>query len=105
MSDLGPYVGRSIELAAIRRAFARVLDGDPRVVVVSAESGYGKTRLIDEFARSVDAKSVVMLSVAVADHGEGGGRETELSGSASRPLHRAPANHRSPFPARSSSGS
>ena len=55
-----------------------MLDGDPRVVVVSAESGYGKTRLIDEFARSVDAKSVVMLSVAVADHGEGGGRNTEL---------------------------
>ncbi len=40
--------GREHELAAIRDAISQVSEGRPHAVIVSGESGVGKTRLIDE---------------------------------------------------------
>lgn len=41
------FVGRTTELAILREAFASVLAGDTRVVVIEGESGIGKTALIE----------------------------------------------------------
>jgi hypothetical protein len=46
-------VGRRGELAALNRAWDRALTGRTGLVVVSGESGYGKTTLMEAFARSV----------------------------------------------------
>ncbi len=52
-------IGRDTELGALREAFARSRDGDPSVVVVGGEAGIGKTRLVEEFLRGVDADAMV----------------------------------------------
>ncbi len=46
----GGFVGRSAELGELGSALASMLTGRGRVVLVSGESGIGKTRLIEEFA-------------------------------------------------------
>ncbi len=45
------FVGRASELAALDRAVERVRRGEGGLVLLSAESGGGKTRLLDELAR------------------------------------------------------
>lgn len=51
-----PLVGRAVELEALRTALARAADGQPGAVVVAAEAGGGKSRLVraflDEAARA-----------------------------------------------------
>lgn len=43
------FVGRERELAALKHAFVEASGGQTRVVALVAESGFGKTRLVQEF--------------------------------------------------------
>jgi DNA-binding SARP family transcriptional activator/tetratricopeptide (TPR) repeat protein len=47
-----PFIGRQAELAALRSAWASARNG-PRVMIVAGEAGLGKSRVVDELARSV----------------------------------------------------
>ncbi len=46
-------IGRGIQLDALRSAVAGIADDPRRIVLVHGEAGIGKTRLLDEFARSI----------------------------------------------------
>ncbi len=46
------FVGRSPELAVLEVALAEAAEGQPRLVVLSGEPGIGKSRLLDELART-----------------------------------------------------
>ncbi len=48
-----PLIGRTSEMAALRRVFDDVTEGARRIVLLEGEAGVGKTRLIDEFAASL----------------------------------------------------
>src|SRR6185295_19099679 len=55
-------VGRDAELADLHRAFDRARDERAcRLVTVSGEAGIGKTRLTDEFVRTLDANGHVLI--------------------------------------------
>ncbi|MGL5818902.1 MAG: helix-turn-helix transcriptional regulator [Phycicoccus sp.] len=47
-----PLVGRDESLAVLRDAVRRAADGSPQVVLVSGETGVGKTRLVRELVRA-----------------------------------------------------
>src|SRR2546427_1807444 len=47
------FVGRSAELARLRDAFDRAKGGRATLALVTGEAGIGKSRLVEEFARSV----------------------------------------------------
>ena len=53
-------VERDEELAAVREHWARARAGNGGLVLVSAESGGGKTALVNEFARSLMAQAPVL---------------------------------------------
>ena len=57
-----PFVGRSAELATLRRVWAEVVDlGRPRLVLVEGPAGIGKTRLADRFYNErVDEVATIM---------------------------------------------
>jgi class 3 adenylate cyclase/tetratricopeptide (TPR) repeat protein len=63
------FVGRTRELAALREALAAAAAGDGRTVVVLGEAGVGKSRLLDEFARSPDARTWLVLEAAATTYG------------------------------------
>jgi len=50
---LAPLVGRHRELAALSDAIRRGIDGDFALIQVNGETGFGKTRLLDELAREL----------------------------------------------------
>ncbi|HEY5948161.1 MAG TPA: AAA family ATPase [Kofleriaceae bacterium] len=50
-----PFIGRDVELAALERIVDDSLAGAPKLVLVEAEPGVGKTRLLDELARRFEA--------------------------------------------------
>jgi DNA-binding CsgD family transcriptional regulator len=50
------FVGRSIELAAMRNSWTSAVGGQPGWVLVGGEAGIGKTRLVAEFAREASAQ-------------------------------------------------
>lgn len=49
----GHFVDRGRELAQLDAVLARAVDGEPSLVVVAADAGVGKTRLLAEFASRV----------------------------------------------------
>lgn len=60
------FVGRRAELAVLVGAVRQAASGNGDVVLVEAESGGGKSRLLDELAaRSVDADTVVLRGQGV----------------------------------------
>jgi DNA-binding SARP family transcriptional activator len=65
-----PFVGRSAEMDALIAAMAAV-DGDGRLVVVEGEAGIGKTRLVEEFARSVEAAGAEIVTARCRDASPG----------------------------------
>jgi signal transduction histidine kinase len=67
------FVGRATELASLERAFRDAASGRGGLLLVAAESGSGKTRLLEELGRRVAATGAWVL------HGEG------LDNSAQRP--------------------
>jgi DNA-binding CsgD family transcriptional regulator len=56
------FIGRSGELATLNRGLARARAGEPVVVIVAGESGIGKSRLLEEFAASVENEATVLRS-------------------------------------------
>ena len=73
LGDEAPFVGREAELGRVASRLAEVFDrGDPRVLVVTAEAGVGKTRFAAEVARYAAgyAKPARVLSVRCAAYGE-----------------------------------
>ena len=66
-----PMVGRDRELGVLHEAFAEAAaECRPRLVTVVAEAGVGKSRLVDEFVRSLDDKATVLRGRCLA-YGDG----------------------------------
>jgi DNA-binding winged helix-turn-helix (wHTH) protein/tetratricopeptide (TPR) repeat protein len=55
-----PFVGRSRELAELRAALDSALGGRGRVLLVTGETGIGKTRLVDELAAQAVERGAVL---------------------------------------------
>ncbi len=55
-----PFVGRTAELARLRGAFDRAKAGRATLALISGEPGIGKTRLTEEFARSVEGEARII---------------------------------------------
>ncbi len=53
------FVGRQTQLAELELAYREALDGNPRLILVSGDSGVGKTRLLAEVERSLDGALVL----------------------------------------------
>jgi DNA-binding CsgD family transcriptional regulator len=56
------FVGRLLELAALRAALAAALAGEPQVVLVQGEAGIGKSSLVSEFLGGQRSVPVVAAS-------------------------------------------
>ena len=66
-----PMVGRDSELAVLRDAFAEaVAETRPRLVTVMGEAGVGKSRLMDEFIRSLEGEAMILRGRCLA-YGDG----------------------------------
>jgi class 3 adenylate cyclase/tetratricopeptide (TPR) repeat protein len=66
-----PMVGRDAELSWLRQAFARVATtGGLGLVTVLAPAGMGKTRLLDEFTRTIEAPARLLQGRCLS-YGEG----------------------------------
>lgn len=65
------FAGRAPELAQLDDAFDACVAGTSRVVLISAEAGGGKTRLLAEFARRIGDRATV-ISGACTDQSESG---------------------------------
>ena len=59
-----PFVGRKRELDVLRSLLALAVGGEGRVVLVSADAGEGKTRLVRELARQAVDEGVLVLYAA-----------------------------------------
>ncbi|MEV6521705.1 AAA family ATPase [Longispora sp. NPDC051575] len=59
------FVGRGNELGALAAAFDDAASGTPGAVLVSAEAGGGKSRLIREFAERVRTRALVLTGACV----------------------------------------
>jgi class 3 adenylate cyclase/DNA-binding winged helix-turn-helix (wHTH) protein/tetratricopeptide (TPR) repeat protein len=53
-----PFVDRAREIAILQERLAQVQDGRGQVVGIVGEPGIGKSRLLEEFRRSLDGRSV-----------------------------------------------
>ena len=62
-------VGRASEIARLEEALNRAAEGRAQVVGVVGEPGVGKSRLCDEFARSVLAREITLRRAAGVSHG------------------------------------
>ncbi|OUM00329.1 adenylate/guanylate cyclase domain-containing protein [Variovorax sp. JS1663] len=68
---LSGFVGRSNEFAQLRAAMDRAALGSGQVVVVAADAGFGKSRLVHEFLREQRSGSWNVLRVAALSHAAG----------------------------------
>ncbi|TYR65355.1 helix-turn-helix transcriptional regulator [Streptomyces parvus] len=76
----GRFVGRSAELAVLREEFARSRNGPGRVVLVTGDTGVGKSRLVAEFlarhvtdgarGNEVGTSALALLGGCMPRHGE-----------------------------------
>ncbi|WP_354699581.1 AAA family ATPase [Paraconexibacter sp. AEG42_29] len=67
---LSPFVARDAEVAALRHALERALDGDGRAIGIAGEPGVGKSRLVHEFVAACEARGLAVSRT----HGVGHGR-------------------------------
>jgi eukaryotic-like serine/threonine-protein kinase len=58
----GRFIGRASELAALQQSAVQVLHGEQRAVLLSGESGLGKSALAREFLRTLSVKAWRVLS-------------------------------------------
>src|SRR5207245_1099696 len=65
------FAGREAELTLLTGAFEDAAGGAPRTVLVGAEAGGGKSRLVTEFARTVGERAMVLAGGCV-ELGAGG---------------------------------
>jgi class 3 adenylate cyclase/tetratricopeptide (TPR) repeat protein len=73
LGDEAPFVGREAELGRLAGRLAEVIDrGEPRVLVMTAEAGVGKTRFAAEAARYAAGypRPARVLAVQCAAYGE-----------------------------------
>lgn len=73
LGDEAPFVGREAELGRVAGRLAEVIDrAEPRVLVITAEAGVGKTRFAAEAARYATgyARPARVLTVHCAAYGE-----------------------------------
>src|SRR5262245_57964155 len=68
----GRFVGRTEELAQLRRLLARAADGQPLVALVGGEAGVGKTRLTEQLAVTAAGQGVLVLRGGCVPLGEEG---------------------------------
>ncbi len=68
MGGLSPFVGRAPELRALAEAWEDVSRGGRRNVVIRAEPGMGKTRLVQAFRRQLEGADHVFECRASAYH-------------------------------------
>jgi DNA-binding SARP family transcriptional activator len=59
-----PFIGRESELDVLRSLLERAVDGEGGVVLLAAEAGSGKTRLVRELAREAVDDGVLVLYAA-----------------------------------------
>ncbi|MDI6098053.1 AAA family ATPase [Actinoplanes sp. NEAU-A12] len=62
-------VGREPDLATLHEALKRVRAAEPAAVLVGGEAGVGKTRLVEEFCRSLDARVLVGQCLELGEEG------------------------------------
>ena len=60
--ELDPFVGRAVEIAALRRVLADVDAGRPQTVLLTGPAGIGKTSLIEQFLSELDGATVLRAS-------------------------------------------
>ena len=68
---MSPFVAREVEVAQLVAAIGRAAQGDPSLVLVGADAGVGKSRLLSHVADLASADSVVVTTYCV-DLGEVG---------------------------------
>jgi class 3 adenylate cyclase/tetratricopeptide (TPR) repeat protein len=61
LRGLAGFVGRSLELAHLRQCLERARAGHGQIAAISAHAGFGKSRLVHEFLRSVPREEVTVL--------------------------------------------
>lgn len=59
------FAGREAELMVLASAFGDAVGGLPRTVLVGAEAGGGKSRLVDEFAARLGGRALVLAGGCV----------------------------------------
>src|ERR1700753_318434 len=59
------FAGRGAELTLLAGAFADAADGTPRTVLIGAEAGGGKSRLVAEFTATVADRALVLAGGCV----------------------------------------
>jgi DNA-binding SARP family transcriptional activator len=57
-----PLVGRRRELGQLRDAWAEARGGKPGLVFVTGDSGIGKTRLVEDFVRSLPSRETAVIA-------------------------------------------
>jgi len=55
-----PLIGRESEVDSLRSAFAEARKGHPKMVLLIGPPGIGKTRILEEFARSIASEASVL---------------------------------------------
>jgi DNA-binding CsgD family transcriptional regulator len=65
-------VGREADLAVLRDALKRIRHAEPATVLVGGEAGVGKTRLVEEFCRTLAGEPVRVLTGQCLELGEEG---------------------------------
>jgi tetratricopeptide (TPR) repeat protein len=65
-------VGREADLAVLRDALKRIRHAEPTTVLVGGEAGVGKTRLVEEFCRTLAGEPVRVLTGQCLELGEEG---------------------------------
>ncbi|MGY0231249.1 AAA family ATPase [Longispora urticae] len=70
-SDEAAFLGRETDLGRVTDRLSEVIDrGEPRILVVTAEAGVGKSRFAAEAARKAAKRGTRTLSVRCAAYGE-----------------------------------
>lgn len=65
----GEFVARHAEWRTLHEAFVQAARGAPRIVLLGADAGIGKTRLLTEFGRSVDGRVLWGTCPPMGDRG------------------------------------
>jgi len=60
--DMNPFVGRTGELAVLRRLLSEARSGQPRTVLLTGHAGIGKTSLVEQFLAELDDTTLLRAS-------------------------------------------
>ncbi len=62
------FVGRAEVLARLQRAYAELVEGEPRLALVTGEAGIGKTRVLDRLLELLHTKGATVLRGRAVPH-------------------------------------